>query len=97
MDSTSDIYFIMVCLCLEALEICVRFWFWYVVVLLNVWRTVYIICWYVHLRERVEEVGCVACVGEKTHVYRVLVGKPEGKRPIAAISRLEYNIKGILR
>jgi len=42
-------------------------------------------------------VGHVACVGRKTHVYRVLVGKPEGKRPIAALSRLEYNINGILK
>ena len=26
-------------------------------------------------------VGHVACVGEKRGTYRVLVGKPEGKRP----------------
>jgi hypothetical protein len=26
--------------------------------------------------------GHVACVGEKRKVYRVLVGKPEGKRPL---------------
>jgi len=24
----------------------------------------------------------VACIGEKRGVYRVLVGKPEGKRPL---------------
>jgi hypothetical protein len=23
--------------------------------------------------------GCVACVGEKKNLYRILVGKPEGK------------------
>jgi hypothetical protein len=39
----------------------------------------------------------VACVGGETHVYRVLVGKSEGKRPIAALSRWEGNIKGILK
>jgi hypothetical protein len=36
-------------------------------------------------------------VGEKTHAYRVLVGKPEGKRPFTALSRWECNIKGILK
>ena len=42
--------------------------------------------------------GHVACVVEKTHVYRVLSGKPEGKkRPFAALSRWEDNIKGILK
>ena len=41
--------------------------------------------------------GHLACVGEKTHVYRGLVGKLEGKRPIAALSIWEDNIKGILK
>jgi hypothetical protein len=27
-------------------------------------------------------VGHVACVGERRGIYRVLVGKPEGKRPL---------------
>jgi len=27
-------------------------------------------------------VGPVACMGEKRNVYRVLVGKPKGKRPL---------------
>ena len=27
-------------------------------------------------------VGHVACMGERRGVYRVLVGKPEGKRPL---------------
>jgi hypothetical protein len=36
----------------------------------------------------------VACMGEKRGVYRVLVGKPEGKRPLARPrSRWEDNIK----
>jgi len=42
-------------------------------------------------------VGHVTYVGKKTHVYKVLVGKPEGKRPIAALSRWDDNIKGILK
>jgi len=36
----------------------------------------------------------VACVGERRGVYRVLVGKPEGKRPIGRPRRRrEDNIK----
>jgi hypothetical protein len=27
--------------------------------------------------------GNVACMGEKRNAYRVLVGKPEGKRPLS--------------
>jgi hypothetical protein len=27
-------------------------------------------------------VGHVACIGEERKVYKVLVGKPEGKRPL---------------
>jgi len=30
---------------------------------------------------RMRRVGHVACMGEERGVYRVLVGKPEGKRP----------------
>jgi hypothetical protein len=33
-------------------------------------------------------------MGEKRGVYRVLVGKPEGKRPLGRLRRrLEHNIK----
>jgi len=33
-------------------------------------------------------------VGERRDVYRVLVGKPEGKRPLGRLRRRwEYNIK----
>ena len=28
------------------------------------------------------QAGHVACIGERRGVYRVLVGKPEGKRPL---------------
>jgi hypothetical protein len=39
-------------------------------------------------------VGHVACMGEDRGVYRVLVGKPEGKRPLGRPRyRLEDNIK----
>jgi hypothetical protein len=31
---------------------------------------------------RMRWVGHVACMGEERGVYRVLVGKPEGKRPL---------------
>jgi hypothetical protein len=38
--------------------------------------------------------GHVACNGEKRGVYRVLVGKPEGKRPLGRPRhRWEDNIK----
>jgi len=43
-------------------------------------------------------VGHVACMGERSDVYRVLVGKPEGKGPIGRPRhRQEDNIKIILR
>jgi hypothetical protein len=39
-------------------------------------------------------VGHVARVGERRGVYRVLVGKPEGKRPLGRLRhRWEDNIK----
>jgi hypothetical protein len=31
---------------------------------------------------RMKWVGHVACMGEETRVYKVLVGKPEGGRPL---------------
>ena len=38
--------------------------------------------------------GHVACIGETGGVYRVLVGKPEGKRPVGRPRRgWEDNIK----
>ena len=36
---------------------------------------------------RMRWAGHVACMGEETGVYRVLVGKPEGKRPLGIHSR----------
>jgi hypothetical protein len=40
--------------------------------------------WLVHL----------ACVGERSHAYRVLVGKPEGRRPLGRPAHIwEDNIK----
>jgi hypothetical protein len=42
--------------------------------------------------------GHVARLGEKTIVYKVLVGNPEGKRPLGIpINRWEDNIKMNLR
>jgi hypothetical protein len=39
-----------------------------------------------------------ACTGEKRNVYRILVGKPEGKRPLGRLRcRWEDNIKFDLR
>jgi hypothetical protein len=44
--------------------------------------------------KRMRWVGHVARVGEKRGVYRVLVGKPEGKRPLGRHRRKwEENIK----
>jgi len=38
--------------------------------------------------------GHVACIGERTGAYRVLVGKPEGKRPLGRpMCRWEDNIE----
>ena len=39
------------------------------------------IVWVIKSR-RMRWVGHVACMGEEREVYRVLVGKPEGKRPL---------------
>jgi hypothetical protein len=42
--------------------------------------------------------GHVGCMGEKRNAYKVLVGKPEGKRPLGRLRhRLEDNIKMDLR
>jgi len=47
---------------------------------------------------RMRWAGHVACVGEGKGVHRVLVGKPEGKRPMGRPRRrLEVNIKWIFR
>jgi len=38
--------------------------------------------------------GHVACMGERRGIYRILVGKPEGKRPLGRDRhRWEENIK----
>jgi hypothetical protein len=38
--------------------------------------------------------GCVVCIGERRGIYRVVVGKPEGKRPRGRPRhRWEDNIK----
>jgi len=43
---------------------------------------------------RMRWAGNVACMGERRGVYRVLVGKPEGKRPLGRPRcRREDNIK----
>jgi len=36
---------------------------------------------------RMRRAGHVACMGEKMGVYRILVGKPEGKRPLGRLWR----------
>jgi len=44
--------------------------------------------------KRIRWAGRVACMGERRVVYRVLVGKPEGKRPFGRPRRRrEDNIK----
>jgi hypothetical protein len=43
---------------------------------------------------RMKWTGHVACMGERSGVYRILVGKPEGKRPLGRPRRRwEDNIK----
>ena len=43
---------------------------------------------------RMRWAGLVACMGKRRGVYRALVGKPEGKRPLGRPRRrLEDNIK----
>jgi hypothetical protein len=43
---------------------------------------------------RMRRLGHVTCMGDGRDVYRVLVGKPEGKRPLGRPwCRWEYNIK----
>ena len=47
---------------------------------------------------RMRWAGHVACMGESRAVYRVLVGKPEGTRPVGRPRhRWEDNIKGDLK
>jgi hypothetical protein len=47
---------------------------------------------------RMRWAGNVACMGEGRGVYRVLVGRPEGKRPLGTpMQRWEDNIKQDLR
>jgi hypothetical protein len=36
---------------------------------------------------RMRWAGQVACMGEGSGVYRILVGKPEGKRPLGGLRR----------
>ena len=41
---------------------------------------------------------CILCMGERSGAYRVLVGEPEGKRPLGKHQhRLDDNIKLIFR
>ena len=46
--------------------------------------------------EKNEMGGALACMGERRGIYRVLVGKPEGKRPLGRPRRRwENNIKKV--
>jgi hypothetical protein len=48
--------------------------------------------------KRMRWAGDVACMGAKRHAYRILVGKPEGKRLLGRPKRrVEDNIKMDLR
>jgi hypothetical protein len=48
--------------------------------------------WVINSR-RMRRAGHVACTGERRGVYRVLVAKPEGKRPLGRPRRRKDNIK----
>jgi len=39
------------------------------------------------IKSRMRWAGHVACIGEKRGIYRVLVGKPKGKRPLGRPTR----------
>jgi hypothetical protein len=41
--------------------------------------------------------GHIACMGEKRNAYRILVGNPEGKRPLGRPTILKYLINLILK
>jgi len=45
------------------------------------------------MKSRIRWAGNVAHMGEKRGVYRVLVGKPEGKRPLGRCRRRWEDIK----
>ena len=46
------------------------------------------------IKSRIRWAGHVACMGERSSVYRVLLGEPEGKRPLGRPRRrLVDNIK----
>jgi hypothetical protein len=42
---------------------------------------------------RMRWTGHVACMSEKRKLYRIFVGKPEGKRPLGRPRQFEDNIK----
>jgi hypothetical protein len=42
---------------------------------------------------RMRRAGHVACMGEKTGAYRILVGRPEGRRPLGRPRRRWEDIK----
>jgi hypothetical protein len=48
-------------------------------------------------KRRIRWVEHVACMGEMRNAYRILVGKPEEKRPLQIPSRWEDNIRIDLR
>jgi len=47
--------------------------------------------------EKGEGVGHVACMGDSRGVYRILVGKPEGKRSLRRSRRLWEDTRWIFR
>jgi hypothetical protein len=52
----------------------------------------------VNKSRRMRWAGHVACMGERRDAYRVLVGKPEGKRFLGRLThRHEYDIKMYLK
>jgi hypothetical protein len=48
--------------------------------------------------KRIRGTGHIAGIGEERGVYRILVGKPEGKRPMGRPTRRwEYNVRMYLQ
>jgi hypothetical protein len=62
-------------------------------------KNIFITCTVLQISDQVkEDEGHVACMGEKRHAYGILVGKPQGKRPLGRPRRRQKDdIKMVFR
>jgi hypothetical protein len=68
----------------------------YICVYVNVLYSSPNIIWVIKSR-RMRRAGHVACMGERSGAYRILVGRPEGRRPLGRPRRRCDNIKMALQ